>query len=85
MLISGLGVVDMVRGYSRRQPRPGGMDYAENGQGKSGDSSGNGDAIHGGQKMIRSASLCDLLLVLAQWEGPGRAGGVVRTMDFRGC
>lgn len=56
MLISGLGVVDMVRVYSRRQPQPGGMDYAENGQGKSDDSSGNGDAIHGGQKMIRSAS-----------------------------
>ena len=56
MLISGLGVVDMVRGYSRTQPRPGGTDYAGNYQEKSGGSSGSDDAIHGGQKMIRSAS-----------------------------
>lgn len=62
MLISDLGVADVVGGYSRTRPRPGEPDYAGNGQGKSGDSSGSGDAIHGGQKMIRSASYCRLVL-----------------------
>ena len=62
MLISGLSVVDMVGGYSRTQPRPGELDYVGNGQGSSGGSSGSGDAIHGGQKMIRSASYCRLVL-----------------------
>lgn len=56
MLISGSSVVDMVGGYSRTQPQPGGSGYAGNGQGKIDDNSGSDDAIHAGRKMTRSAS-----------------------------
>jgi hypothetical protein len=82
-MILGLGVVDMARGCSRTQPRPAGMDYVGNDQGKSFGSSESDDTIHEGQKTIRCASSCGLVLV--QLEAPGRADEVVRAMDFRGC